>query len=82
MNWLKKLIPVVALTLVLGVAGFGQTPSCEPGQTSTPPCLPLQMGTDDSLTPGELNTTPAASAADVFTIAEATIDVLLSALLF
>jgi len=77
MNKLKRLTAVVVVTLSLSLVAFGQTPDCEPGQTSTPPCKSVSVTLYDPEAPGETNTPPATNAVDVFSISEFTVDLLL-----
>jgi hypothetical protein len=83
MKNLKRLSAAVVLTLVIALSAFAgetQTPPCAPGQTETMPCSSAQMTTDNSPTPGETNTPPASNAVDVYSVAESTMNVLLSML--
>jgi hypothetical protein len=82
MTNLRRMLPVVVLTLVLaiaGVAGEINSPPCappEPGQTETMPCGGGQSVSDNT-TPGQLETPPASDSVDLVTVAEDAITTLL-----
>ena len=82
MKNLRRLGAAFALTLVLGVSAFAgdtATPPCAPGDTATPPCASAQAG-DDSVFPGPTNSPPASSSETEYSIAEATVDLLMNVL--
>ncbi len=76
MKTLKSLGAAIALTFALAFAVSADCPP--PGEMSTPPCAAAQVTPDDPTPPGETSTLP--NTEDVFTISEAAVDVLLSAL--
>lgn len=84
MKNLRRLGATVALTMVLGVSAFaGDTmapPCAPPGTTETPPCASAQVTVDDPLVPGSTNSPPASSSETEYSIAEATVDLLMNVL--
>jgi hypothetical protein len=69
MNYLKKLalaFTVLSVLTVASVAGETNSPTCAPGETSTPPCS-SQAVTDDST--GDMNTPPS-NEVDLTTVVE------------
>jgi hypothetical protein len=80
MNHTKLLFYVATLCLALTLTNqvIAQK-SCDPGQTSTPPCSAAQPTTDDSTAPGETQSPPAADSVDVVTAFE---DALIALLIF
>ena len=77
MKTLKRLAAAIALTFVFAFAAFAD---CPPGEMGTPACSSAQITPDDPAAPGEIQTPPASNAETAFTISDATIVVLLSAL--
>ena len=74
MIYLKRLGAVATLALVLGMtvcAAETNTPACQPvpGEVPTMPC-PTQARLDDSISPGEIPTPPAAESFDFLSLAE------------
>ncbi len=85
MGNLKKLPASVVLALALGLSAFaGQTdtPPCDPGETHGPPCVAIQMASDDSATPGVISTPPASNAGTEYLVAEAAISLVENLMLF
>lgn len=80
MKSLMKLGAAIALTLALALTAFADCVPPVPGQIDTPPCSVAQITPDDPTAPGEILTPPASNAENEFTISEATMSVLLSAL--
>ena len=84
MKNLRRLGATVALTLVLGVSAFAGdpiTPPCAPpGTTETPPCASAQVTDDESIVPGSTTSPPASSSDTDYSIAEATVDLLMNVL--
>ena len=78
MKSLKRLSAAIALTFALALAAFADC--APPGEILMPPCSVAQKTPDDPTTPGEIQTPPASNAENAFTISDATIVVLLSAL--
>jgi len=73
MNKLKSLAVSIALMSVLAGAASGSEtspPTCEPGQTNTPPCVAQPLN-DDSTVPGETLAPSARPVVDVTDITEA-----------
>lgn len=87
MNNLKKLGAALGLTLALGLSTFAgqvETPPCAPpapGQVETPPCSGGQIAPDPA-PPGIIQSPPAANAASGYSVADAVMTLLESALLF
>lgn len=82
MKSLKRLSAAIALTFALALAAFADCVPPAPGEMLTPPCSAAQITPDDPTAPGEILTPPASNAENEFTISEATINVVLSALSF
>jgi len=80
MKSLKRLSAAIALTFVFAFAAFADCPLPVPGEVNTPPCSSAQKTPDEPTVPGEIQTPPASNAENVFTISDATIGLLLSAL--
>ncbi len=80
MKNLKRLSAAIALTFALALAAFADCVPPAPGEMLTPPCSVAQQTPDDPTTPGDILTPPASNSENVFTISEATLNVLLSAL--
>jgi hypothetical protein len=83
MRNLKRLGASVTLLCVLSLttlAGDTMTPPCAPGDTMTPPCASAQVTVDDSVVPGSTNSPPASSSETEYSIAEATVDLLMNML--
>lgn len=78
MKTLKSLGAAIALTFALAFAVSADCLPPAPGEMSTPPCTAAQVTPDDPTPPGETSTPP--NIEEVFTISEAALDVLLSAL--
>ena len=79
MKHLKSLSLSFMLVFVLAVAAFADetgTPSCAPGQTSSPPCTG-QSVSDSSTAPGQTNTPPVSDGVGVITIVEIAVQSLL-----
>ena len=85
MKNLKRLglsFSLICILATVSFAGETSSPPCtDPGQMNTPPCAAALMTTDGSAAPGELNSPPATSAEVGYSIAEAALDLLQSALL-
>jgi hypothetical protein len=82
MKNLRRLGISVTLLCVLSMTAFaGDTtsPPCAPGETTSPPCATAQV-TDDSVIPGDTMTPPALSSETEYSIAEATVDLLMNVL--
>ena len=74
MKYLRKLGLVVALTFLVALSAFAQTPPpCDPGETHGPPCATVQLTPDDSATPGQTDTPP--SSSDTVSFADVAVDV-------
>lgn len=83
MSNLKRLGASVTLLCVLSfttLAGDTNSPPCTPGDTMTPPCVAAQVTDDDSIVPGPTNSPPASSSETEYSIAEATVDLLMNVL--
>jgi hypothetical protein len=78
MKTLKNLGAAMALTFVFAFAAFADCVPPLPGEMNTPPCTGTQITPDDPAPPGETSTPP--NTEDVFSISQATVDVLLGAL--
>lgn len=79
MNRLKSLVATSLLTIVFAVAAGGQQPTCNPGETNTPPCPSVPVTLDDggALPVETLN--PAVSSIDIVSLVETAFDMLLMA---
>ncbi len=75
-----KLGAAIALTLALTLTAFADCVPPVPGQIDTPPCSVAQKTPDDPTPPEEIQIPPASNVENAFTISDATIVVLLSAL--
>jgi hypothetical protein len=83
MRNLRLLGASVALLCVLSLttlAGDTNSPPCAPGDTMTPPCASAQVTGDDSVVPGPTNSPPSSSSQNEYSIAEATVDLLMNVL--
>ena len=80
MKSLKRLSAAITLTFALALAVFADCVPPAPGEILMPPCSVAQKTPDDPTTPGEILTPPASNAENEFTISDATMNVLLSAL--
>ena len=83
MKNLRRLGISVTLLCVLSMTAFaGDTtsPPCAPGETTSPPCASAQVTADDSVIPGDTMTPPALSSETEYSIAEATVDLLMNVL--
>ena len=80
MKSLKRLGAAIALTFALALAAFADCVPPAPGEILTPPCSVAQKTPDDPTAPGEILMPPASNAEIAFTISDATIGILLSAL--
>lgn len=59
MNKLKSLVAATTLTFALVIPVAGQTPTCKPGETQTPPCPPASvMSEEPAAVLGETQTQP------------------------
>jgi hypothetical protein len=82
MKNLRRLGAAVVLTGLLGLSAFAgesSTPPCappEPGESSTPPCV-AQMASNDTTTPGQMDTPPAPNTVEFLSVAEMAINLLL-----
>lgn len=75
MNYLKGLLCAAALALALSLSCFGQSQSCNPGETHTgPPCSAAQTSTEDST---QTDTSTAADSVDVVSVADAALTAML-----
>jgi len=85
MNFIKKILGIVLLTLALGIVGLAgetQGPPCsppDPGLMETPPCVSAHSATEDSTAPGQTSTPP---GADTFDIDSVVAEVVASFVLF
>jgi hypothetical protein len=77
MKTLKRLGAATALTFVFAFGAFADCVPPLPGEMNAPPCAGAQITPDDPSAPGETTTPP---NADVFTISEVAVDLLLGAL--
>lgn len=82
MKNLKRLCVSVTLLCLLAmpVFGDGNDSSCQPGSTTSPPCVAAQVTDDESIFPGSTNSPPALSSETEYSIAEATVDLLMNVL--
>ena len=80
MRSLKMLGATVTLTLAFTLTTFGDCPQPIPGDILTPPCTSAAKAPDETAAPGETYVPSASNAEDAFTISDATIGILLSAL--
>ena len=80
MKSLKRLGAATTLTFALALAAFADCVPPAPGEVLTPPCSVAQITPDDPSAPGETQTPPASNTEIVFTISDAMIGILLSAL--
>lgn len=83
MSNLKRLGASVTLLCVLSLttlAGDTNSPPCAPGDTMTPPCASAQVTVDDSVVPGPTDSPPASSSETEYSIAKATVDLLMNVL--
>ncbi len=78
MKSLKRLSAAITLTFALALTAFADC--VPPGEILMPPCSVAQITPDDPTAPGEILTPPASNAENEFTISDATMNVLLSAL--
>lgn len=79
MSNLKRLVVTLCLMSTFAIAGYGQSGSCPaPGETQAPPCTAAQQVTDDSTTPGQMDTTPATETVVIDTIVDVAVETLLS----
>ena len=71
MDYLKRLSLTFILMFVISATAFAETltPPCAPGQTESPPCS-SQSVNDDTVDPGQINTSPAEPTVDVTDISE------------
>jgi len=79
MKTLKRLIGVIALTLMFAFAAFADCVPPAPGEVSSPPCTAAQITPDDPVASAEPSDSVTSNSAAV-EISVTTIDVLLSAL--
>ena len=83
MKNLKRLSAAAVLTFVLSLSAFAgetDTPPCappEPGQLETPPCAAAPLSADDSAAPGQTDTPPASNTADIVSVVDAAMNLLL-----
>jgi hypothetical protein len=83
MKNLRRLGISVTLVCALSMTAFaGDTtsPPCAPGETTSPPCVAAQVTDDESVVPGSTNSPPASSSETEYSIAEATVDLLMNVL--
>jgi hypothetical protein len=83
MKNLKRLGISVTLLCTLSMTAFAgdtNSPPCAPGDTNSPPCASAQVTADDSVIPGDIMTPPALSSETEYSIAEATVDLLMNVL--
>lgn len=83
MSNLKRLGASVTLLCVLSLttlAGDTNSPPCAPGDTMTPPCASAQVTVDDPGVPRPTDSLPASSSETEYSIAEATVDLLMNVL--
>jgi len=83
MKNLRRLGISVTLLCVLSITAFaGDTtsPPCAPGDTTSPPCVAAQVTDDGSIVPGSTNSPPASSSETQYSIADATVDLLMNVL--
>jgi len=72
MKYLRNLSLSLTLICALAAAVFAEgpgTPSCAPGEVSTPPC-PAHSVTDDSTDPGEIQSPPAMLVVDAVDVTD------------
>lgn len=74
MNHLKRMAASLTLTFVLAISVFAgeqnNPPSCNPGETNSPPCNGLTWS-DESPTLGDINTPPNSETVYFFDLVEA-----------
>ncbi len=80
MKSLKRLGAAITLTFALALAVFADCVPPAPGEVLMPPCSVARQTPDDPTAPGEILTPPASNVENAFTISDATIGILLSAL--
>jgi hypothetical protein len=83
MKNLKRLGISVTLLCALSMTAFAgdtNSPPCAPGDTNSPPCASAQVTAGDSVVPGDTMTQPALSSETEYSIAEATVDLLMNVL--
>ena len=80
MKTLKRLVGVIALTLVFAFAAFADCVPPAPGEVSSPPCSGAQITPDEPVASAEPSESSTSSSAGVIEISVTTLDVLLSAL--
>lgn len=83
MKNLRRLGISVILLCALSMTAFaGETtsPPCAPGETTSPPCVAAQVTDDESIVPGSTTSPPASSSETEYSIAEATVDLLMNIL--
>ena len=81
MNRLKSVLTAAVLTLALVVSATGQAPpTCNPGDTQTPPCpSPLVMTDDPVAGLGETENPAEAQSLEIVSLVELALSVLLLA---
>jgi hypothetical protein len=79
MKNLRRLVISITLLCLLAMPAFADD-ACVPGATNSPPCASAQVTEDDSVVPGATNSPPALSSEPEYSIAEATVDLLMNVL--
>ena len=80
MNTVKKLGGTLFLTCAFALSALADCPSPAPGQTEGPPCASAQVMTEDPAIRGDTMTPPDLSSETEYSIAEATVDLLMNVL--
>ena len=78
MTNLKRLVVTFCLMSVVTMGAYAQSGSCVPGDIQSPPCSTTQQTTDDSTSPGQMDTTPATETVVIDTIVDVAVETLMS----
>ncbi|MGQ0763030.1 MAG: hypothetical protein ACT4OT_13595 [Acidobacteriota bacterium] len=77
MNRLKSVVPAAVLSLALAVSATGQAPTCNPGETHTPPCPSALVTSEDPVAVlGETDTPPEDQSVELVSLVELALSVL------
>lgn len=80
MTNLRKLGGAVFLTCAFALSALAECASPVPGQTEGPPCASGQVTLDDSVVPGDTISPPALRSETEYSIAEATVGLVMNVL--
>ena len=71
MNTLKSLVAAATLTFALAVSAPAETPTCNPGETHSPPCRSAQIAAEEPVVvSGETPTLPEAQSVEIVSLVE------------